>query len=155
MISYFNVGTHRQSTNYSCGPASLKIIFKSYGDSFSENELIHKTNTTKKDGMYIEECLEFCKEHGYTCFQKYNSNLKELLCLLQKGFPVLVSYQAWGGCHYSIIYGFKKNRFLLSDPSKEGGYRTIRRDLFLKRWWHKDFGKKKHKWLMIVFPRNR
>ncbi|HJX05934.1 MAG TPA: cysteine peptidase family C39 domain-containing protein [Candidatus Nanoarchaeia archaeon] len=155
MISIFNIGTHRQSTTYSCGPASLKIIFKSYGDKFSEKKLIQETNTSPKEGMFQEECMDFCKEHGYSYFCKYNSCLRDLLRLLQKGFPVLVLYQAWGGGHYSIIYGFKNNRFLLSDPAKDGGYRTIRKDLFLKRWWHEDYGKKRHRWLMVVFPRKR
>lgn len=52
--------------------------------------------------------------------------------------------------HYSVIFGFNKTHFFLSDPSKkknpritERGFRTVKKTLFLKRWKYKVDTKRK------------
>ena len=149
-----NVGTYRQKTNYTCGPGALKLILDFYGRNFSEKILTKIAGTNKKQGTSHEGLAFVLNKLGYKWVQKEFASIKDIEFFIRKKIPVLVDYQSWHGGHYSVIRGYTRTHFLLSDTAKNCGYRTIRKDLFYKRWY--DTGHLKglnyHRWMLVVLP---
>jgi len=152
---------HKQSTKYTCGPASLFIALKSILNkiNISEKQLAKICRTTPEEGTSPKKMVGALKklkikyqvfEHG-TIPLLENKLLNLNLCL--------VNYQAWNcsaknladldAGHYAVMFGFNKKNFYISDPLE--GFITKRKDLFEKRWQDKENDNTKtHHWMIAV-----
>ena len=149
------VGSYRQKTGYTCGPAVLKIVLHYFGRNFSEKTILKAAGTTKKQGTSHEGLVYVLNKLGYKWVQKENATIQNIEFFIKKKLPVIVDYQAWHGGHYSVICGFDKTHLIVCDPAKDGGFRSINKKLFLKRWHDTGVlrGIKYHQWMMVVFPK--
>ena len=163
------VSRHLQKSNSSfCGPATLKIIMDSLGRKISEKKSIQLCRATKKAGTNPRDLIAALKKLGIK-YKLYRRGNKKILEDSIAGLNLsVVDYQAWmvgdefkklKAGHYSVIFGFNEDHYYFSDPAKhhtpidkEWGYRTVRKDLFLKRW--KDVSAKGDKFFhwMIAVP---
>lgn len=164
-----NVGTFRQTNEYSCGPAAIKIILDSFGEKVSFAELVHRAKTTKHDGTCPENLEKAVNSLGYATFVQMNADIGDIERFLNGGLPVIVNYQSpydeyqlralisgkkkYDDGHYAVVRGMNKKQLFLSDPAHEGGYNEVDKSVFVKLWYDKENnGNVFERWLMIIFP---
>jgi predicted double-glycine peptidase len=139
----------KQDTNYSCGPATILMIFQFYGKIFSEEKLIEKLNTRKETGTCHQAMIELAKDEGFYVYENNESSLDEIKSFINKKVPVIVHYTepANDEGHYSVLIGIDKNKIILNDPWNGEKFK-INIEEFEKRW--KDDKRNSKKWLMVV-----
>ncbi len=144
-----NLPHYSQNKDYTCGPACLRMILSYYGKDYSEKELERLLTTTQEKGTKEENLIKISKKLGFKTTSKINGTLQEIEKNLIKNIPVLIVFRSWNEGHFSVISGFTKTHFILHDPAKKGVLRTIRKDLFLKRWKAK-YNKKATRWYLAL-----
>ena len=153
-----------QDTKYDCGPASLKIILETMGHHPSEETLMRIAGTTPEQGTHPTALHETLMTLGVRSHVHAHASVELVEEELRRCRLNVVDYQAWGDNgrdfqtlntgHYSVIFGYTRTHFFVADPSKRGtplpGFRTIRKDLFVKRWADQgEDGPTRH-WLLTV-----
>ncbi|MFH1308204.1 MAG: C39 family peptidase [archaeon] len=142
---------HKQINNWSCGPSSLKIVLDYYDDKRYVRSLIKKTGCNLS-GTYHKGFRKALKRMGYDFYEKENAKITDIEEFIQKGIPIIVDYQAYHGGHFSVVIGYDKNRFLLSDPAYDKKYKWVKKSDFLKRWWEEDEPRKIIKrWMLAIY----
>jgi ABC-type bacteriocin/lantibiotic exporter with double-glycine peptidase domain len=137
-----------QKRLYDCGPVSLKIILETLGQKTDEKKLMKLCQTDPKRGSQQPNLSKALKKIGVKHEVYENANLKLLENKIKHFNLCLVEYQSRGKSgkdyqqllvsHISVIFGFDKTHYYLADPDKykgeQKGFRTIRKDIFLKNW---------------------
>lgn len=167
-VMLFNVGTYRQTLDFSCGPSALKIILDSFGRNITEEELIELTGAKERVGTTPDNLYCAASKLGYRIFQHTNATFADIETFLKGRLPVLVAYQSpenkpygavlhkntdkWG--HYAVVVGANRTHLFLSNPEEDCGYTIMHKDIFLNRWWDRDMVDRKffERWFMVVFP---
>jgi ABC-type bacteriocin/lantibiotic exporter with double-glycine peptidase domain len=157
-----------QDTKYDCGPASLEIILETLGRDIREKTLMRIAHTTLQ-GTSPENIAHTLRKLKI----KHQIIPHGSIALIEekiRNFNLcLVNYQAWGengaeiknldSGHYSVIFGFTPTHFFVADPAKrhtvkynkQWGFRTIKKNLFSKRWRDKEEnGEKTFHWMLAV-----
>lgn len=144
-LKHFN-----QETDYSCGPASLKIVFNFFNKECSEQKLIEKTGAMPKKGVQNKDLIRVIKVAGFFYFEKYNSSLKDINFFLKKKLPVIVNYTnpSSGKGHYAVVFGhnIKRHILCLADPINGDDYK-LKESEFLKLW---KVNGEENKWLLVI-----
>lgn len=162
-----------QQTDHTCGPACLKIVLRSLGlEGVKENILAKLCQTTEQHGTDPNKMAPTLRAFGVRCREvRHGGSVEDIENELDNFRLCIVEYRAWGqggtdinnGIHYSVIFGYDRTHFFMADPykgehskSKRYAFRTIRKDLFQKRWWARDsHGKKIHHWYIAVSLKQR
>jgi len=146
-----DVPFYAQRKDYTCGAATLKMVFEFFGKHRKEDLLSkHMKTNTKTGTMHAEMIEEVGKENLY-CYVNDKSNKEEIFYYLSLGMPVIAHFYdpSGDGCgHYSVIKGFKINVFnqgifVLNDPWN-GQSVELWENNFLYRWG------KEHNWIMVI-----
>lgn len=137
----------RQSTNYSCGPACLAMVLAYHGHNVSEEWLIKRTGATPEDGLSPSRMTRFLRSARHSHKQHQRMTLSLLSSYLDRGWPVIVAYQAWphkpsqtdlgaswDNGHYSIVACLSDGRVGLVDPSSKRPRRWLDADRFIASW---------------------
>lgn len=136
----------KQSTDYSCGPACLKMIFSSYGKELDEKELIKRCEANEKTGTAHKKMMHVAREEGFIV-QEGHTTIEGLKALLQVG-KVVVNYRDdEGEGHYAIVHNIKKDYLILIDPWYGPRYR-IPREGFTKRWSNNNHSSSR--WYLLI-----
>lgn len=159
------VHRHLQNEEYTCGPASIRIVLETLGGRDrlpSETEIAEICLTNKKTGTDPDRMVSALEQLGVRHFVPESATLGTIEKYLRRFHLCLVDYQSHddgsGDGHYSVIFGFDETHFLIADPykkkgvrGKEWGFRKIRKDLFEKRWHarHSDGVRALH-WMVVV-----
>lgn len=138
---------YRQRTNYTCGPACLRMVLDYWGKSLSEDTLTRRTGATPEDGLSPAGIVKFLRRNRYSHKQQQRMTLSLLNKYLQRGWPVIVAYQAWphkpsqtdlgkswDHGHYSVVVGLSDGRVCLVDPSSKRARRFLDADKFIASW---------------------
>ena len=140
---------NRQQTDYSCGPASLKMVLRFFGDKKSEKYLIKKAHTDKITGTKHKWMIKTAISQGFYCYANSNSSPHEIKHFLMLGLPVIIDYtepsQNIG--HYSVIIGYKKDKFIMNDPWNGKNFLISEKKMI--DLWH-DSITKSNKWIMVI-----
>ena len=132
------IGTYRQKTKFTCGPAALKIVLEYFRRPISEKYLAKLSKTTKIKGTNPQDLVEGAKKLGFSAYQKEYITPDEVKNLIKKGIPIIANYQyepRFGEGHYAVIIGFSKDNFILSDPGAMEGYQMVSIKEFMKNWF--------------------
>lgn len=137
----------RQTTDYTCGAASLLSVLNYYGlYEDSEIALARELATSTDWGTDPNNIVEVAKKYGLRVREFRGMAMKQLEGFASKGIPVIVAYQAWSDSeldwtlcwedgHYSVVIGCDKNNVYLEDPSLGAGETGfISREEFIDRW---------------------
>jgi len=137
----------RQSTNYSCGAACIRMVLRFYGKRVEENWLIGRTGTTPENGLSPAGIARFLRAARYKHKQQQNMTLDMLASYVERGWPIIVDYQAWpfrpsqtdlgqtwDNGHYSVVVAVRDGRVCLVDPSSRRRRRWIEAERFLASW---------------------
>lgn len=150
------VKEYTQETEWSCGPAALKILLSHYGHNVSEDQLIELSGTTPAAGATHAGLINAAHKLGYHVMATDNAAEGLLPTLIKSGAPVLIDFQgASGGGHYVAAIGMDSERVHIEDPRRHGGnHYTLDWNLFNARWYNVTYGDKKfiNRWLMAIYP---
>jgi predicted double-glycine peptidase len=155
MIAIEKIRTRMQATPYTCGLASLRIVFSYYGVNVHEAELVTAGEVTE-EGTAPDKMKAIARHFGFTWYSRSDSSIAEVRRWLLRECPVIVLMQAWGrndgrSGHYVVITGLGSDSVLLADPSAQF-QRTVPMSRFLARWWDVDDKVLRH-WFAVVRPK--
>lgn len=143
IASIIHLDSHKQETNYSCGPAALKTILDHFNKPTSETTLRKETNSTKEDGTDPEKIISAAKKKGLSVIAKENMTTEELKSYLKEKKPVILAIQSADKTsntsgHYIVAVGHKNNELYFEDPAdKEEKINRMPFDELNKRWHDK------------------
>lgn len=162
------VRKHVQQHPWSCGPACLRIVLESLGRPMHERELVRMTGACAERGAQpagLERALERLGVRHEIVEPGSLTLVEQRLHALQF---VIVDYQAWGRSgrdyhdllsgHYSVAFGYNATHLFLADPARKArlpgeswGVRSLRKDLFERRWRDRGpGGLHTHRWMLCV-----
>lgn len=159
----------RQRTDYSCGPACLSMVLAFHGKVVDEQTLIRRTGATPEDGLSPAGIAKFLRLSRYSHKQQQRMTLSLLSAYLERGWPVIVAYQAWphkpsetdlgrswDHGHYSVCVAVADGRVCLVDPSSKRPRRWLDADKFIASWRDiENSGRIYRRWGVAVGPRYR
>lgn len=149
-MHYLEVPYFKQDTGYTCGPASLQMVFGFYGIHESEGRLTEELKPDEDNGTDHQAMIDLVLERGFNCYVNDRSTLQEVEYLLKYRVPVVVQYieSSHDEDHYSVVIGLTDASIVLNDPWN-GERLHISHKNFLDRWKSKKIGDT-HQWLMAV-----
>lgn len=125
---------YKQETNYTCGPASARMILGYYGVNVTEKEIAKVAKTGKRgtaDAGVQEAIKHFGKKYNKTFeFKTFNSTqMSTVKSYIKKGYPVLCHVGTGGmKCagwrksfgHYLVWLGYNntEDKVFIHDPGK-------------------------------------
>lgn len=138
---------HEQETEFTCGPAALKMVMQYHGDCIGERRLRKYTKTTSTLGTNHQKLITASRKLGYHCFVKQNARPHEVKYFINKGFPTIINWQEpdTSDGHYSVIFGYERDYFYVHDPYSP--HRKIMKIKALLPLWH-DGGQQR--WFMVT-----
>ena len=135
-----------QTTNYSCGAASLAAVLR-YWNVYDgpEQGLWPALHTTPKDGTEPGPIADVARAHGLSAEYRRDVTLGELRAALGRGETVILDLQAWADKpvkwaddwddgHYVVMTAMDERRIRFMDPSEDAGYGQLGIADFLERW---------------------
>ena len=120
-----------QKTNYTCGPACLRMILSCYTNSLpSEQYLSTIAGTNKKIGTSRASMLRTAKSLGY----KVRTGVKGSVSILADIENLIVLFKDTpNSFHYAIVLYVDDFKVVIADPWK-GVIRSISLPKFLESW---------------------
>lgn len=108
----------RQKTDYTCGPACLRMLFAMHGKTVGEDAIARDTSTRERTGTARTAMLRAARKHGFVCRMSSNATWKDIIANLEKGMPVLINYRepSEEEGHYALVVGTSGKNVLLHDP---------------------------------------
>ena len=117
-----------------CGPASLEIVLRYYGEDKNQIELKKMLGSNILTGTTNKKMIEISRNLGFKSQFKFNSSIGEIEKLILKKIPPIIGwFTPEGTSHYSVVQGIDKNYIFIVDPELNK-VRKIRIDEFSKRW---------------------
>jgi predicted double-glycine peptidase len=156
------VPARRQETKYSCGPAALRAVLAAFGVRISEDALIERLKTSKKDGTTPESMHQQAESLGLGTLVREPMSLKDLKKATDAGYPVIVLFQAWqegkkrdwagdwDDGHYAVVTSVQGDHVFLSDPSMSKGTGYIPASEFEERWHDENENRRYHRWGLVI-----
>jgi ABC-type bacteriocin/lantibiotic exporter with double-glycine peptidase domain len=98
---------YKQDTDFSCGPAVLRMIFESFGKIFSEQYLIASLSTSINDGTPHGKLISCVHRHGLHAHIDNAATIESLTFYVEnQRLPVIVNYIEPSGNegHYTVSY---------------------------------------------------
>ncbi len=129
-IKYF-----KQETDYTCGPACVRMMLSKFGIESFEMELEALLETMPNSGTHYEKFNVLTEKYGLQK-QEGEGNTIEMLNHLQKltddGWVCILAYSL-DVPHYSIFSGYNGNHVFLRDPYRGEKVAEYARK-FIKQW---------------------
>ena len=140
---------YRQSTDYTCGPACLKMVFKKHSLHRREFTLARLAGTEVKWGTQHQGMIETALKHNFFAFVRRNSSISDLREFVKKGYAVIIDWTepVHNEGHYSLLIGFTKRHVIYHDPYW-GRQSRLRISRFIRLWY--EDGSKNYGWMMVL-----
>ena len=114
-----NIPYHKQKTEWTCGPASMRMVLDSLGIKKSEKELIKLLDTNEIQGTLHKSFPELAEKFNlnYIVGRK-NSTLEQLDNLQEQDYRIIVSYfiPEDNFHHYAVLKEVDPKKIHLLDP---------------------------------------
>lgn len=147
-LALFNMPDTRQSTEYSCGAASLQAVLGYWGRDIGEEDIREMLNTNEESGTYPDDIIRVARALGLDADYKENMTLADLEGYVAQGIPVMVDCQAWRSVsqyneswadtryngHWVVVIGIDENNVTLEDPYILGDRGIMSTEEFEARW---------------------
>jgi predicted double-glycine peptidase len=140
---------YKQDTDYTCGPASLQMVFSFFGSFKSEGELARNLLTNSDAGTTHQNMIDGAVRNGFFCYVNNSSVFSELKNFISKGLPVIVDFiePTDEEPHYAVVTGVSNRKVILNDPANGKGFELNETD-FLSRWH--DGSTHSERWMMVI-----
>ncbi len=131
-IPYF-----RQQTDYTCGPACMRMAFAAFGLRKSEKALAKQAHSNARTGTdnFQMPLLAECHKMSYAVCKQ--SSMEEIKEFMRKGYVVIVNYFYFedGGViyHFAVVKGITSKEISLLDPEL-GKNHSLPLSVFMRQW---------------------
>lgn len=144
-----NVPYFEQGTPFSCGPASLNMMFLFHGVQKTEEELSLRLHTNNTTGTSHGDMIRVAQEEGFYVFENDDSSMVEIGGLLKQRIPVIVHFTepSENDSHYAVVVQVDGTHLMFNDPWN-GEKITMEIDDFIKRWSSEK--RSEDNWLMAI-----
>ena len=133
-----HVTLHKQETDYSCGPASLKMVLGYFGVEKTEAELIELTGAKAGLGCEPPTIVEAAEKLGFGADYVEYSSLEEIKERMEKDEMVIVDWFSPEVCgHYSVVVELTDENITLANPT-HGDHTMMTHEDFLNHWFELD-----------------
>lgn len=142
---------HYQNKDYTCGPASLQMVFSFFGKYEEQGKLAKMMHTTSENGTCHSQLIDAAREEGFYCYVNNNSTIDEVKHFVSEGLPVVVHYKEPSDeeGHYAVISGYGKEFITFNDPWNGKNFR-ISEDNFISRWHDCLNNHASTKWVLVI-----
>lgn len=155
----------RQTTDYTCGPASLLAVLRYFGKAphAGEMSLAAEVGTTSADGSEPSAMARVARRHGLAAELRTGVTLGELARQTRLGRPVIVLFQAWSDApssadyartfdngHFAVVIGVDRHNVYLQDPWIKGARGVVSRAEFARRWHGMEGSERLHRPAIVV-----
>ncbi len=114
-LTLLNVVSYQQTTEYSCGPASVVTLLNYYGKNGNEMQIANEMGTSTTNGTRPEQMTDWLNKNGFNAEWSENGTLEMLRENLSNKKPTLVEWSDWGG-HWVVVVGYDtRNTDILDD----------------------------------------
>lgn len=156
----------RQSTGWSCGPASLAAVMRYYGHTrIGERTMIRRSGCTP-EGATVRGLCDAAISYGVTPWGWQGVSYETFTRISELGNPMIAAIQAWhvggepeGGYgdiwldgHFVVVTHADAAGVTCMDPSLPRARGYLAREEWLERWHDVDVGDKRLVQFLIVFP---
>jgi len=123
----------RQESEYSCGPAALRMMLAYYNILKTEEELVEKSRTSFEGTC--NEVLAETASHFRMCIVQTDLSMKTLFRCVESSTPMMVNYinPTSEVGHFAVVVGYSDTHLVLNDPSNGENY-EIEHSHFEERW---------------------
>ncbi len=138
-----------QTTNYTCGPAVLQMVFEYFGLKVTQKELIETMQPTPESGTPHDRMISAATSHGFFCYVNNESDLSEVKFFLSHKLPVIAHFiePSYEEGHYAVITAYRNKTLIFNDPWNGKNSRLSEKE-FKERWCDE---KSAHKnWIMVL-----
>lgn len=124
-----------QKTDYTCGPASMRMALASLGIKQTEQALVKQLKTNAEYGTLFKNMIAFVKKLKFRYKTGQHLRYPELRELLNDRWQVIVCYYLLRekSDHYAVVRKISHKRIYLSDPGF-GRNRSFSLGHFRKIW---------------------
>jgi predicted double-glycine peptidase len=137
-----------QSTEYSCGAASLQAVLSYYGTDVPEQLLMDCLSTSPRNGTDPDEIVRVARELGFDATMDIELTISDLAASVREGVPVIIAAQAWTeersadfswaddweDGHYMVVVGVDGDFVYLEDPAMTSDIGALPIREFNDRW---------------------
>jgi predicted double-glycine peptidase len=147
-IKLLNYPSVIQSSSDKSGVSAVQSVLAYYGENLKEEQLNDKLVNSDIDIIEqsyvtsIENIIDFFMNKDYQIDSK-NMNINDLINYIDRGIPVIMMIQAWGGKtdysdewnynHYVVAIGYTKKDIIFEDPNSFNTCRLSHTRL-IERW---------------------
>ena len=104
-LTMLNVNSYQQTTEYTCGPASVISLLRFYGRDGNEMSIANEMGTSTTNGTTPEQMTNWLNNNGFTASWQQYGSLDTLRNNLAANKPTLVEWSDWGG-HWVLVIGY-------------------------------------------------
>ena len=129
---------YEQETNYTCGPACMRMVLESLGIKKSERKLVKLMKANKVRGTWPAEFPKAAEKFQLNYIVSRNSTIKQLIKAREEGYVIILCYffPQYGLDHYSILKRITSKHIYFWDPLIGEDHRY---DLkYFKEVWYSD-----------------
>lgn len=138
-----DVEPYQQITNYSCGAATLRAVFKHWGDDVDEPVLMREIGVSPKTGSTAFQVARAARRRGYLAQEKRFTSIDELAVYTNQDVPVIIairSFKTPSQGHFVVATKVRgmNGPIEIMDPNVRGNRRTVSRAELDSRWQFRD-----------------
>lgn len=140
-----------QVTDYSCGPACVRMVLGYYGIEADPPFLIQLLGATEDTGTSTDAFSRIAHVYELEYLSQEHATVDTIIHFIENDIPVIANYicQRDEEGHFIVIYGYDDKQFYFSDPTY-GQDETITFEKFLPRWRaHFEPGER---WMLAIWP---
>ncbi|MEW5754711.1 MAG: C39 family peptidase [Pseudomonadota bacterium] len=141
------VTSYQQTTDYTCGPSSVRSLLGYWGKNETEEHLAQQVQASEEWGTAPEPIVEYLKQQGFDVTWGTDGTLALLRKNIAEKVPVLVEWIDWGG-HWVLVIGYDDrgtpaeddDELVFADPydaidGKQDGYTRFNAQRFDSMWF--------------------
>jgi predicted double-glycine peptidase len=132
MVTETKFKLHKQEYDYSCGPASLQMLYEKFGLSIAESRIIEEMGPNN-EGYSWNEIKKNIGKQGLRSQLLRDSSFEELLKYPNEIVCYHTNRSKDPGFHYSLVLQIDDNSITLADPNF-GDVVTYGREQFMSIW---------------------
>lgn len=144
-----NVPHYYQETEWTCGPAVMRMILESLGSKKTEKQLIKLMKANKVVGTRNRAFSKIAERYKLNYAVMRNATIDDLKYYYKHGFKIVVCYyvKKWNFFHFAVVEKMNRTHITFLDPYI-GPEHEFKLSTFSKVWvgneeWHWFFAVKK------------
>jgi len=164
-LTFIPLVSYQQTTEYTCGPASVITLLRYYGREGDEMTIAEEMGTSTTCGTNPDQMTDWLNRNGFTATWKEGGTLELIRENLDAQRPVLVEWSDWGG-HWVVAIGYDTRNttnpmddvIIFADPydhhdDNPDGFDTFNAQRFYYMWYDALlFGKVMRRIYILAIP---